>query len=301
MSSAAARWRADLALTLVAVVWGATFVMVKQALTEISTMYYLALRFALASLCMWALFLPALRRMPRAALWRGLRGGAVTGTFLSSGYILQTFGLKYTSAGNSGFLTGLNVVLVPVIGEALFRRWPQLREFAGAGVAAAGLAALTIPSMEGGFSFSRLNRGDLLTIGCAIAFAFHLLVLGYYSRRERFEAVALGQILCAAALSSIALSIEAPRVVWSSPVWTALLVTAILGTAGAFATQTWAQQFTTATRTALIFALEPVVALVTAVLIGGEKLTAAAVAGGSLILAGIVMVEIKPSRRVVSE
>jgi drug/metabolite transporter (DMT)-like permease len=125
------------------------------------------------------------------------------------------------------------------------------------------------------------------------------LVLGYFSQRERFEAVATGQIACVAVLSTISLSIEAPKAIWSPAVVSALLVTAILGTAVAFATQTWAQQFTTATRTALIFALEPVVALATAVLTGGERLTAAAVLGGALILAGIVTVEIKPSRRVV--
>ena len=301
MSSVAARWRADLALTLVAVVWGATFVMVKEALHEISTMYFLALRFGLASLCLLGLFLPALRKMPAAALWRGLRGGVVAGAFLCLGYILQTFGLKYTSAGNSGFLTGLNIVLVPVIGAAVFQRWPQIRELLGVGVAAAGLATLTIPSIDGGFSLSHFNRGDLLTIGCAIAFACHLLVLGYYAQRERFEAVAVGQIACSAILSSLSLSIEAPRIAWSRPVVIALLVTAVLGTAGAFATQTWAQQFTTPTRTALIFALEPVVALATAVLIGGERLTAAAVLGGALILAGIVTVEIKPARRVMCD
>lgn len=299
MSSVAARWRADLALTLVAVVWGVTFVMVKEALHEISTMYFLALRFGLASVCMLVPFLPALRKMPAAALWRGLRGGAVAGAFLCLGYILQTFGLKSTSAGNSGFLTGLNIVLVPVIGAAVFQRWPQIRELLGVGVAAAGLATLTIPSIDGGFSLSHFNRGDLLTIGCAIAFACHLLVLGYYAQRERFEAVAVGQIACSAILSSLSLSIEAPRITWSRPVVIALVVTAVLGTAGAFSTQTWAQQFTTPTRTALIFALEPVVALATAVLIGGERLTAAAVLGGALILAGIITVEIKPARRVI--
>jgi drug/metabolite transporter (DMT)-like permease len=301
VNSGTARWRADLALTLVAVVWGATFVMVKQALHEISTMYFLALRFGLASLCMLVPFLPAFRKMPAATLWRGLRGGTVAGAFLCLGYILQTFGLKYTSAGNSGFLTGLNIVLVPMIGAAVFRRWPQIRELLGVAMAAAGLATLTIPSMDGGFSLIHLNRGDLLTIGCAIAFACHLLVLGYYSQRERFEAVAVGQIVCAAILSLLSLSIEAPRIVWSRPVVAALLVTAVLGTAGAFGIQTWAQQFTTPTRTALIFALEPVVALATAVLVGGERLTAAAIIGGALILAGIVTVEIKPSRSVLCD
>jgi len=297
VNNAAARWRADLALTLTAFVWGATFVMVKQALHEISAMYFLALRFGLASVAMMALFFPVFRRMPAATFWRGLRGGAVAGGFLSLGYVLQTFGLKYTSAGNSGFLTGLNVVLVPALGAAVFRRWPQARELLGVAVATAGLATLTIPSTDGVFALSRLNRGDLLTIGCAVAFAGHLLVLGYYSKRERFETVATGQIACAAFLCTISLSVEAPKAMWGRPVLFALLVTAILGTAVAFAIQTWAQQFTSATRTALIFALEPVVALATGVLAGGERLTVSAVVGGALILAGIVTVEIKQSGR----
>ena len=297
----AARWRADLALTFIAVVWGATFVLVKQALLDISTMYFLALRFGLASVSLLALFLPSFRRMPAPAFWRGLRGGSVAGGFLALGYVLQTFGLKYTSAGNSGFLTGLYIVLVPLLGAAVFRRWPQAREFLGVLVATAGLAVLTLPSIGGGFSLKGFNRGDLLTIGCAIAFAGHLLVLGYYSQRERIEAVAIGQIACAMVLFSVSLFVEPPKATWSQSVVSALLVTGILGTAVAFAVQTWAQQFTTATRTGLIFALEPVVALLTAVLAGGEQLTTAAIVGGALILAGIVTVEIKPSRRVVCE
>jgi drug/metabolite transporter (DMT)-like permease len=296
-----ARWRTDLALTFIAVVWGATFVFVKEALLEISAMYFLALRFGLATVAMFALFLPAFRGMPAPVLWRGLRGGAVAGGFLALGYVLQTFGLKYTSAGNSGFLTGLYIVLVPLFGAAVFRRWPQARELLGVLVATVGLVILTLPSIGGGFSLAGFNRGDVLTIGCAIAFAGHLLVLGYYSQRERIEAVAIGQIACAAVLFGVSLFIEPPKATWSHPVVSALLVTGILGTAVAFAVQTWAQQFTTATRTALIFALEPVVALLTAVLAGGERLTAAAIWGGALILAGIVTVEIKPSRRIVCE
>ncbi len=297
----AARWRADLALTFIAVVWGASFVLVKQALLEISTMYFLALRFGLASVSVLALFLSAFRRMPAQAFWRGLRGGGMAGGFLALGYVLQTFGLKYTSAGNSGFLTGLYIVLVPLLVAAVFRRWPQARELSGVLVATAGLVILTLPSIGGGFSLKGFNRGDLLTVGCAVAFAGHLLVLGYYSQRERIEAVAIGQIACAAVLFGVSLFVEPPKATWSQPVISALLVTGILGTAVAFAVQTWAQQFTTATRTALIFALEPVVALLTAVLAGGEQLTTAAIAGGALILAGIVTVEIKPSRRVVGE
>ncbi len=288
-----ARWQADLALAFVALVWGTTFIVVKHALTDISTLYFLALRFAVASLCMLLMFLPAFRSAGRREVYRGLKGGATAGLFLWLGYVLQTFGLKYTSAGNSGFLTGLYIVLVPLISAAVYRRWPQIPELIGILIASSGMALLTVPSMQHGF---KVNRGDALTIGCAVAFAFHLLVLGYYSQRERFEAVALGQIACAAVLSTISLGIERPAAHWNSNVVFSILLTAVFATALAFALQTWGQQYTTATRTALLFALEPVFALLTAVSVGGEQLTVAAVSGGALIITGILTVELKPAR-----
>lgn len=293
LARAQTRWTADLALAVVALVWGATFVMVKRALVDISTMYFLSLRFALASACLLVTFLPAFRRATQKEIWRGLRGGVAAGAFLWLGYVLQSFGLKYTSAGNSGFLTGLYIVLVPLISAFCYRRWPQRRELAGIAVATAGMVVMTVPNLD---THSRMNRGDLLTIGCAAVFACHLLVLGYFSQREFFPAVALGQIAATALLSSACLSIEAPKVVWSGNVISAICVTAVFATALAFALQTWAQQYTTATHTALIFALEPVFALFAAVSFGGEPLTIAAVAGGALILIGILAVELKPAR-----
>jgi drug/metabolite transporter (DMT)-like permease len=200
--------------------------------------------------------------------------------------------LKYTGAGKSGFITGLYIVLVPLLGAAIFRRWPQTRELLGVLAAAAGMTALTLPSLSGGFQF---NRGDLLTVGCAVVFAIHLLVLGYYSKRESFQAVALGQIACAALLSGASLSLEPPQARWNRQVVFAIVLTAIFATAVAFALQTWGQKYTTPTRTALIFSLEPVIALATAIAVGGESLTPSALLGGTLILGGILVVELKPT------
>ncbi len=289
------RWHADLALALVALVWGTTFVVVKSALNDISTLYFLALRFSLASLCLLLIFWRPFSQATKRAVWMGLRGGAVAGLFLWLGYVLQTVGLKYTTAGNSGFLTGLYIVLVPLISAAIYRRWPNPREFGGILVASAGMLLLTLPAARGG-PF-RINYGDLLTVGCAVVFAFHLLLVGYYSQREMFQAVALGQIACAALLSTISLAIEPPTARWRPSLLFAILLTAVFATAIAFALQTWGQQHTTATRTALIFALEPVFALATAVSVGRERLTWAALAGGALILTGILAVELKPGAR----
>lgn len=286
------RWKADLSLALVALIWGTTFVVVKRALTEISAVYFLAIRFGIASCCMLLIFFPTLRRVESIEVWRGLRGGAVAGIFLWLGYMLQTFGLKHTSSGNSGFLTGLYIVLVPLISACVYRKWPQRLELVGIAVATLGMIVLTLPSVDRQF---QMNRGDLLTVGCAVAFAFHLLVLGYYSQRERFEAVALGQIVCAAILSTASLQVEPPRGIWTANVVFAIALTSVFATALAFALQTWGQRYTSATRAALIFALEPVFALVTAIAIGGERLSFAILAGGGLILAGILTVELRTS------
>lgn len=291
-----ARWKADSALAFVALIWGSTFVVVKQALLGISTVYFLSLRFWLASLFLLLLFLRPLRRAGLKETLRGLRGGALAGIFLWSGYMLQTFGLKYTTAGKSGFLTGLYIALVPVLGAIAYRRWPQASELLGILCAVIGMAVMTLPSLGPHTSFFDINKGDLLTIACAVAFSFHLLFLGYYSQRARYEAVALGQILCAAVLSTVSLLAEPPQVAWNSQIIFALGLTSLFATALAFAFQTWGQQYTTATRTALIFALEPVFALVTAVAVGGETLTLAAIIGGSFILGGILLVELKPIR-----
>jgi drug/metabolite transporter (DMT)-like permease len=291
-----ARWRADSALAFVALIWGSTFVVVKQALLGISTVYFLSLRFWLASLFMVLLFLRPFRQAGFKEVARGLKGGAIAGLFLWSGYMLQTFGLKYTTAGKSGFLTGLYIALVPVLGAIVYRRWPQASEILGILFAVIGMAIMTLPSLGPHSSLLDINKGDLLTIGCAVAFSFHLLILGYYSQRARYEAVALGQILCAAILSTVSLLIEPPRAVWNGQIIFALGLTSLFATALAFAFQTWGQQYTTATRTALIFALEPVFALVTAVAVGGETLTFAAMLGGTFILGGILLVELKPIR-----
>ena len=286
-TSAPARWKADLALAIVALVWGTTFVVVKGALADISTIFFLALRFSGAAACMLLLFQPAFRRAGARAVWEGLKGGATAGVLLWLGYILQTFGLKFTTAGNSGFLTGLYIVLVPLFSAIFLRRAPQRRELLGLSIAVAGMLLLTGVGVH-----LRLNIGDLLTVACAVAFAIHLLLLGHYAKAICFEAVALGQIACCAALSTFMLFFERPVAHWNRMLVFALILTSVFATAVAFALQTWGQRYTTATRTALIFALEPVFALVTAVTLGGEPLTAAAVGGGVLILAGILLVEV---------
>ncbi len=285
------RWRADLLLAFIALVWGATFVIVKQALDNVSTLLFLALRFSVAAVAMAVTFRVRLGslRLERAEL----KAGTLTGLFLFAGYALQTFGLRYTTPSKSAFVTGLYVPLVPFTASLVYRKAPRLAELVGILLATLGMGLMTIEP-----GTLAMGGGDLLTLGCAIAFAFHILMVGRYSRRTRVEMFSLVQITTVAAIATATFWwAETPRVQWDGGVLLAVGVTALLATALAFTSQVWAQQHTTTTRTALIFALEPVFAGVTSALVIGEVLSPRAMTGAVLILAGILLVELKPAGR----
>jgi drug/metabolite transporter (DMT)-like permease len=283
------RQAGELALLFNVIVWGATFVLVKQALVDVSPMLFLALRFSLAAAALLIVFRSALRR---AFSWKAAVAGALAGVCLYSGYLLQTIGLQWTSAPKSAFLTGLTSVLVPFLGALVYRSKPQLSEIAGLFVATAGLWLMTLPGAIG-----PIARGDLLTLLCAVGFAAHIVTLGHYSEEMRFEVLSVAQVGAAAvlALGSFWWA-EAPRVVWRPAVIWSIVISGFLSTAMAFTVQAWAMQYTSATRTALIFLLEPVVAWLTAFWLVNEGLSPRGGAGAALILLGVVLVELKPLR-----
>lgn len=279
------RQAADLALIWNTVIWGATFVLVKAVLRDISPLLFLALRFTLAALVIVCVFRRQLDLRPAS-----LFPGVLVGCCLFAGYFLQTTGLRYTTAPKSAFLTGLASVLVPLLGSLVYRMRPQGAEVLGVLVATAGMALMTLESPIG-----RVNRGDLLTFCCAFAFAAHIVVMGHYTERARFEQLAMVQIVTAAVLSwALIRPMEQPYIGWRPAVFYGILVTGVLATALAFAIQAWAQQYTTSTRTALIYLLEPVVAWITSYLLAGEGLSARASVGATLILGGVLLVELKP-------
>lgn len=280
--------RAEIALALVSLVWGATFVLVKNALTDISTVLFLGLRFGVAAVILGALYRVRGGRITRT----GLGAGILVGSLLYSGYLLQTFGLKYTSPATSGFITGLYVPMVPMLSAAIYRKPPGASEWIGVTLAAIGMTLLTLQS-EG----LRVGVGELLTLGCAFAFAWHMLALAHFSRKMGTDWLAFVQIASCAVIGLSSFALVEPVVLrWTPAVVLALGVTSIFATALAFWIQTWGQARTTATRAAVIFALEPVFAWLTSWLLEGEILTARAVAGAICILAGILLVELKPIR-----
>jgi len=282
--------KAHILLVLVSFSWGATFVMVKDALSVVSPLVFNAVRMGCASLALILIFWAGLKQLNRGTIL----GGALLGVFLWSGYSFQTVGLGMTTPSKSAFITGLAVVIVPIIVAISGRRVPNRWTVAGIISAFLGLYLLTIPAREG-FSLSTINRGDLLTLGCPISFALHIYTTGRLMERHPFQPIAIMQIVTAAILMSFTIPLETPRLSLTLQPIIAILFTGLICTAAGFSIQAWAQQFTPPTHTALIFALEPVFAGLTSYVLLGEHLGTRGTIGAMLILGGILISELKGS------
>ncbi len=288
--------RAHILLIGVVGVWGSTFVVVKDALADVSPLLFNFVRMTLAFLCLAVFYRGHFGRMNR----RSLAAGALVGLCLAMGYQFQTAGLRLTTPSKSAFITGMVVVLVPLLSAIPGLRAhgagiPRWNAWAGAMVAFAGIVLLTTPR-GAGFEFRSIGLGDLLTLGCALGFSLHVLALAHLSPRVSFEQLAVLQVgFCAAFMGASMPLLERPWIHWSARVVVALLVTAVLATATAFTVQSWAQKYLPATHTALILALEPVFAWLTSFLVLGERLGRRGASGALLILAGIALTEFIPA------
>jgi drug/metabolite transporter (DMT)-like permease len=283
--------RADLALLAVTLVWGSTFVLMQESVRVLPPYRFLALRFGVASLVMLVLYSRRLWRAPRrqAAMAAGI------GAVLFVGYASQTIGLQFTTAARSGFVTGLAVVLVPIIGLVLLRQRPPLGAVAGVALATAGLFFLSWPGWEG--TSSIVLRGDLITLVCCVAFAAQIVLVGKYAPGMDPMALTTAQLLTVTLLSGLFSLGEPPSDMASAPVWlwAAIVFLGVVATALGFAVQSKAQRFTTPTHVALIFAMEPVFSAIFAWLLTGEVLTGRSLVGCLLILSGMVVAETKSS------
>jgi len=294
--------RAHLLLLAVVAMWGSTFVLVKDALRDVSPLLFNLLRMTLATLCLALIYRKQLRRIARPAL----AGGAVAGFFLAAGYQFQTAGLALTTPSKSAFLTGLTVILVPLLSVVPALRVPGSSRpgwnaYVGALVALLGITLMTAPGVlalgsdgaGGGTHSAGINLGDLLTLGCALAFAFHLISLAHLARRIPFEQLALLQVGFSAVFMGVSSPLlEHPRFHLTARVAIALPVAAVLATAVAFTVQSWAQQHLAASHTALILSAEPLFAWITSLVFLHEGLSRGQAWGAGLILAGIALTEL---------
>ena len=283
--------KAHLLLVLITLIWGATFVVIKSALVDISPLFFNAVRMSLAAGTLALIFHRDLRRLSSGSLGYGV----LIGILLGIGNELQTSGLKYTMPSKSAFLTGVAVVLVPVFLALFWKRTISRWSTLGVVMAFVGLFLLTVPaSATSGLNLQSMNHGDLLTLSAALVFAFHIIYLGHAAQVHRWRQIAVVQTATAAVLMILAVPLaEKVYVLWSPRVIFAIMITGFLSLALAFSVQAWAQQFTPSTHTALIFSLEPVFAWLTSFLFLGERLGSRAAIGALLILAGVVISEEK--------
>ena len=274
-------WQASAALTGICMVWGSTFVVVKDAVEKMPVTDFLTWRFGMATLAMLLIRPRSVARLGST----GRRNGAAVGLALGTGYLLQTLGLQHTSAAVSGFITGMFVVLTPVTGAVLLRKPPGGTAWVGVALATVGLGLLSLH----GFS---VGSGELLTLGCALAFALHIVGLGEWSSRHDAYGLAVVQLLTTALLCAVVAVPGGLVVPPDASVWGALALTALAATALAFVVQTWAQAHLAPTRAAVIMTMEPVFSGIFAVVLAGEVLGARVLAGAACVVAAMLLTEL---------
>ncbi len=269
-------------LVAVTAVWGVTFVQVKDAVALYPLFAFLAVRFAIASCALAPIGAGRLRALGP----RGLGGGALAGALLGAGYALQTAGLERTSVSSTGFITGMYVVLTPLIALLLFRVHVPRAAWVGVLLATAGLLLLS-----GGVHAVAVG-GDLLVLAGAAVYSLQIVLLERFA--PLYDAVAFTLVeMVAACAGLLVIAISAGQLQWPHglTVWGALLVTGVFASALAFLAQTWAQRRATATQTALAFSLEPVWAAFFGLTLAGDRLGVLSWLGCAVIMAGIVVAE----------
>lgn len=288
MSKDRSSFVAEASLVGIAAVWGLTFVMVQDAIALLPVFAFLAYRFIPAALLVAVVFRRRLSSLGRD----GIKMGLWMGVFLTSGYVFQTLGLERTRASNAGFITGMFVVLTPIIGALVLRYRAGVVAWVAAGVSTVGLLLLSVAQ---GSSGKASLEGDALVFVCACSFAVHILITDRAVRHHDTGALLAVQLGVTGIFCLIVAGLEGNLVMpESSVVWSALAVTSVLASALGFFVQTYAQQHASPARTALILASEPAFAGFFAFVLADERLNALGWLGAALILGAIVTVEAIP-------
>ncbi len=278
---------ADISLVFVALFWGSNFVIMKHAFEVIEPFTYLGIRFLLAAALLAIIFWKRLKKAPIGDYW----AGCVIGILLFTGYVFQTIGLLYSTPANTGFITGIAVVIVPFLYFIVTKRSPGWWAFLGGGLAAIGLYLMSANESMG------LSFGDGLTLIGAFLFAGHLIAIAMYVKQRDPIVLAVTQIAVTGLASFVvALFVEPASGMFSHSmaIWGAILYAVIFCTIGAFVTQTIAQRYTPPMHAVLILSTEAIFAGLFSFLFWGEIFTAQKLSGAALILAGILITELRP-------
>jgi drug/metabolite transporter (DMT)-like permease len=278
--------RASLALVLAAFLWGSTFLVVQDATDDAAVMPFLAARFLIGAAVLW----PFARRRPaHPTEWRD---GVLAGVLFLGGYVFQTVGIQYTTSSSSAFITYLLVVFVPLMNVFIVRRAPSFVTIVGVAMAIVGLVLLS-----GGAS--GFGKGEWLTLGCALCFAAHLLVLDHVTLRNDAVRLTFIQVLTVG-LGCLVPGLLLGGFAFGLPAWGAAAFTGVGATAVAVLCMVWAQRVVPPARTAIILLLEPVFAAFLGYL-AGERLGGRGFLGAVLILAAVLWIELVPEPSVPRE
>jgi len=277
---------ATLLLVCVTAVWGSTFFLIHDLVEHVPPADFLAVRFGIAAIVMFTLF----QRQTLALSRRDLRVGLVLGVLYGVAQVLQTTGLQHTDASVSGFITGTYVVLTPVLGAVLLRDRIGPTTWCAVGLATVGLALLSLR----GFS---VGIGEALTLLSALLYAGHIVALGRWSTPGAAVGLATVQAGAITAVTAVVAVPDGLTLPADGGQWASLLYMALIAGALALWAQTWAQAHLTATRAAIVMALEPVFAALFAVTLGGESLTGRMLVGGALVVAAMYLVELRSTPR----
>jgi drug/metabolite transporter (DMT)-like permease len=275
-----------MALVAVCAVWGSTFLIVQNAVSRMPVMDFLAVRFTVAVAVMFALRPTCLRGMTP----QGLRRGVGLGVVLGAGYITQTYGLRFASATVSGFITGMFVVLTPVISWLILGKKVNRNTILAVVLATVGLALLSLHGWS-------VGTGELLTLACAVFFAIHIVGLGEWSSEYDPYGFALLQIATVAVIALLAASPGGIKLPPDASTWGTVGITAVFATAIAFVVQTWTQSLVPAVTAAIIMTMEPVFAGIFGVFFGKNHLTVQIIFGAVCVLTAMLIVALKSSAK----
>lgn len=277
------RTRAEIYLLAMTVIWGSTFVLTKFILENASPFVYVFLRFVIASLFFYLFFIKKLKAIPKDAIVKG----TILGVFLFLGFMTQTVGLKYTTASKSAFITGLVVVFTPFLQILIERKSPKIGNIIGVILVTAGLYLMTSPEGNG------LNIGDGLTLICAVMFCLYIVYMDVFGKMHDPVHLTFMQFLSTSVLAGVAIPfLEIPYLNINNSFLLNLLYLALMPTVVALYILTKYQKYTTPTRSAVIYSMEPPIAAIFAFFIIGERLGLLGLIGGLLILFGLIISEL---------
>jgi len=275
---------ADLSLLLVAIVWGSGFVVTKSALDYLTPYYLLFFRFIISTVILFFIFF---KKIKNASI-KDIKAGIIIGLFLFTGFATQTVGLQYTEAGKQAFITATNVVMVPFIYWGISKKRPDKFDLVAAFLCLTGIGVLSLNKDL------TIGYGDLLTLLCAVLFAFHISSTGYFAKESDPYVISIVQLGTAAIISLLfALFFEGTKINIQKQTIIPILYLSIFSTMFAFLIQTVAQKYTNSTHTAIILSLEAVFGSTFAIIFLKEPFTIKFLIGCMAILTSVITSETK--------